>query len=82
VPTDACTVPTEVYVVETFGYRNVVTSRAEGAGLLQAVSSPFVRMKPRDTVWLNLTAHNIHLFSKSGDALYHPPRSGNRESRN
>jgi ABC-type sugar transport system ATPase subunit len=76
VQTGSCTVPTEVYVVETFGYRNVVTSAAQGAGLLQAVASPFVKLRPKDTVWLNLEASTIHLFAPSGAALYHPAHNG------
>lgn len=76
--TESCTVPTEVYVVETFGYRNVVTSATQGAGLLQAVSSPFIKMRPKDTVWLNLEEGTLHLFAPSGQAIYHPQRNGSR----
>ncbi len=78
VQTELCCVPTEVYVVETFGYRNVVTSTAQGAGLLQAVASPFVRMRPKDTVWLNLAGETVHLFTPRGEAIYHPARAGRR----
>lgn len=70
--TPACTVPTEVYVVETFGYRNIITCEAQGAGLVQAVASPFVRVRPKDRLWLNLGVERIHLFAPDGAALYHP----------
>ena len=72
----SCTVPTDVYVVETFGYRNIITCEAQGAGLVQAVSSPFVRVKPKDRLWLNLGFERIHLFGPDGAALYHPSSNG------
>ena len=74
--TATCTVPTDVYVVETFGYRNIVTCSAQGAGLVQAVSSPFVRVKPKDRIWLNLACDRIHLFGPDGAALVHPSSNG------
>ena len=39
-PGEKCTIPAKVYVVETFGYRNIVTCEFEGAGLVQSVASP------------------------------------------
>jgi ABC-type sugar transport system ATPase subunit len=72
--TEHCCVPTEVYIVETFGYRNVVTSTVPGVGLVQSVTSPFVKVRPKETVWLNLSAENLHLFASGGEAIYHPAR--------
>lgn len=74
--TAECTVPTDVYVVETFGYRNIITCEAQGAGLVQAMSSPFMRVKPKDRLWLNLGFEHIHLFGPDGAALHHPTPNG------
>ena len=76
--TELCSVATEVYIVETFGYRNVVTSTVPGVGLVQSVSSPFVKVRPKETVWLNLSAENMHLFGPGGEAIYHPARATGR----
>jgi multiple sugar transport system ATP-binding protein len=70
-------VPVEVYVVETFGYRNIVTSRCTGSGLVQSVSPSDMKFNVRDTAWLNLNVDNIHIFSSSGEAISHP-KSRNR----
>jgi multiple sugar transport system ATP-binding protein len=75
--TASCTVPTAVYVVETFGYRNIITCDAQGAGLVQAVSSPFVRVRPKDQLWLDLSFERIHLFGPDGAALVHPSTQAN-----
>jgi hypothetical protein len=64
-------------VVETFGYRNIVSCRVPGAGLLQSVSPPEMKLTPKDTAWLQLTADHIHLFAPNGAAISHPvPTNG------
>jgi multiple sugar transport system ATP-binding protein len=67
-----CNVPTEVYVVETFGYRNIVTCQFQGSGLLQSAASPEMKFRVKDTAWLELTANHVHLFAPSGEAISHP----------
>ncbi len=71
-PTNAHTVPAEVYVVETFGYRNIVTCECGGAGLVQAVTPSDVKVSIHERVFLDLSEENIHLFSPEGDAISHP----------
>ena len=62
----------EVYVVETLGYRNIITCKCKDAGLVQSVASPDLKIKMGDTAWLNLSVRNIHLFDPQGDAISHP----------
>jgi len=69
---EGCTAPVEVYVVETFGYRNIVTCQCPGGGLVQSVAPPEMKLNVRDTAWLNLDADHIHLFTPSGAAISHP----------
>lgn len=70
--TDVCSVPVEVYVVETFGYRNIVSCRVERGGLVQSVATPELEFNIRETAWIKLTQHEMHLFSPSGEAISHP----------
>ena len=72
VRSDECTTPVEVYVVETFGYRNVVTCKCKDSGLVQSVASPDLKIKVGDTAWLNLSVQKIHLFAFAGEAISHP----------
>jgi multiple sugar transport system ATP-binding protein len=79
-----CIVPVEVYVVETFGYRNIVTCEAKGSGLVQAVSSPELNVGVGNIVWINLSEQRVHLFSPEGEAISHPAwfKNGNEERPN
>ncbi len=72
VQTEVCTVPVEVYVVETFGYRNIVTCQVAGSDLVQSVSEPEMKFEPRDTAWLELTSDHVHMFAPDGIAISHP----------
>jgi multiple sugar transport system ATP-binding protein len=67
-----CNVPVEVYVVETFGYRNIVTCKCKGSGLVQSVASPELKVAVGDLAWINLSEKKVHLFSPEGDAISHP----------
>jgi multiple sugar transport system ATP-binding protein len=69
---EICNVPTEVYVVETFGYRNIVTCQFQGSGLLQSVAPSEMKLGVKDTAWLELTADHVHLFAPNGEAISHP----------
>ncbi len=66
------TVPVEVYVVETFGFRNLVTCRFQDGGLLQSVSPPDLRFDVGQTAWLDITADKVHIFAPDGKAISHP----------
>jgi multiple sugar transport system ATP-binding protein len=85
-PTESgdCIVPVEVYVVETFGYRNIVTCESRGSGLVQAVSAPDLKIAVGDVVWINLSEKRVHLFSPEGEAISHPAwfKNGDEERRN
>lgn len=70
--TDPDMAPAEVYVVETFGFRNIVTFRCQDTGLLQSVSSPDVKFQTGATAWLELTADHVHLFAPDGKVISHP----------
>lgn len=74
---EECTTPAEVYVVETFGYRNIITCRCKGAGLVQSVAAPDLKFKAGDVAWLDLSLRNLHLFDSQGDAISHPVLHGN-----
>lgn len=71
-PSEECTIPAKVYVVETFGYRNIVTCELKDSGLVQTVADPEVKIKVGDTAWLSLSERKIHLFAPSGEAVSHP----------
>lgn len=73
-PNETCTVAAEVYVVETFGYRNVVTCRCGATDTVQSVSSPEIKVNVGDTVFLSLSADRVHLFAPDGMAISHPAR--------
>ena len=78
VKNQTCTVPVEVYVVETFGFRNIVTCRVKGGGLVQSVAPPEMTFKVGDIAWLELTADQVHLFAPGGAAITNPvPTNGN-----
>ena len=80
VQTETCTVPVEVYVVETFGFRNIVTCQVQGGGLVQSVASPEMTLKVGDTAWLELTTDRIHLFAPDGTAISNPsPTNGGND---
>ncbi len=63
-------VPAEVYVTETLGHRNILTAKL-GNNLVQVVTPPEFAVKVKDTVWLDLSPANVHVFS-SGLAIAHP----------
>jgi multiple sugar transport system ATP-binding protein len=65
-------VQTEVYVVETFGYHNIVTCQCKSAGLVQSFVPPNVKINIHETVFLDLSEKNIHLFVQDGEAILHP----------
>ncbi len=67
------TVPAEVYVVEAQGHRNLLTVKI-GENLVQVAAPTETSWKLRDTVWLDLTPANLHVFA-DGVSIYHPPRS-------
>lgn len=79
VQTEIHKVPVEVYVVETFGFRNIITCRIRGGNdLVQSVAPPEMAFKVNDTAWLELTTDHIHLFAPGGVAISHPiPTNGN-----
>lgn len=66
------TIPAEVYVVETFGYRNIVTCQCKGAGLVQSIVSPDVKINIHETVFLDLSDKNVHVYVPDGEAITHP----------
>jgi multiple sugar transport system ATP-binding protein len=70
--TDPDMVPAEIYVVETFGFRNIVTFRCQDTGLIQSVSSPDVKFQTGGTAWLEITADHVHLFASDGKVISHP----------
>jgi multiple sugar transport system ATP-binding protein len=76
---EQCTIPVEVYVVETFGYRNIVTGRWPGSDLVQSVAPPEMRLTVKDTAWLHLGVENVHLFTPSGEEISHPKFNNHRE---
>jgi ABC-type sugar transport system ATPase subunit len=69
--TERCFVQAEVYVLEKFGYRNIVTVRV-GGGLVQAVAPPELPIDVNGSVWLNLDMWHVHLFDADGKAISHP----------
>jgi ABC-type sugar transport system ATPase subunit len=64
--------PVEIYVVETFGFRNIVTFRCQETGLLQSVSSPDEKFETGGAAWLEITADHVHLFAPNGMVISHP----------
>jgi multiple sugar transport system ATP-binding protein len=76
---ELCTIPVDVYVIETFGYRNIVTCRCPGSDLVQSVAPPDIKFAVNDTAWLRLNAENVHLFARSGEEISHPKSHNNRK---
>lgn len=68
--TDTHVVPSEVYVVESQGHRDLVTVKV-GKNLLHVATSPEETWKVKDTAWLNIGSHNLHVFA-NGIAVHHP----------
>ncbi len=65
-------VPGEAFVTETLGHRNILTAKL-GNNLVQIVTPPELTFQVRDTVWLNLSQENLHVFA-DGLAIAHPKR--------
>ena len=67
-------VPSEVFVTETLGHRNLLTAKL-GKNLVQVVTPPELTFEVKDTVWLDLSPDNLHVFA-DGLAIAHPrPRT-------
>ena len=67
-------VPSEVFVTETLGHRNLLTAKL-GNNLIQVVTPPELTFKVKETVWLDLSPDNLHVFA-DGLAITHPrPRA-------
>ncbi len=60
----------EVYVTETLGHRNILTAKL-GKNLVQVVTPPELTFEVKDTVWLDLSQDNLHVFA-DGRAIAHP----------
>jgi len=67
-------VPGEAFVTETLGHRNILTAKL-GKDLVQVVTPPELAFNVRDTVWLDLSQDNVHVFA-DGLAVGHPRRQG------
>lgn len=65
-------VPAEVYVVETLGHRNIVTTKL-GSSFAQVIMNPEDTISIGQTIWLDLTAKHYHLFA-DGISATHPTR--------
>jgi multiple sugar transport system ATP-binding protein len=63
-------VPGEMYVTETLGHRNILSAKL-GNNLVQVVTPPELAFKVKDTVWLDLSPANVHVFC-DGLAIAHP----------
>jgi multiple sugar transport system ATP-binding protein len=66
------TVPTEIYVVETLGHRDIVTTKI-GPHLVKVIAAPGMSLQVGDTVWLDISADTYHLFADE-NAIAHPSR--------
>ncbi|MDH4137031.1 MAG: ABC transporter ATP-binding protein [Anaerolineae bacterium] len=67
-------VPSEAFVTETLGHRNLLTAKL-GKNLVQVVTPPELTFEVKDTAWLNLGPDNLHVFA-DGLAIAHPrPRT-------
>ena len=64
--------PAEVYVVETLGHRNIVTTRI-GNHQVRVVTPPEIEVNVGDTIYLDIQSGNYHLFG-DGQAFCHPIR--------
>lgn len=66
--------PVVVYLVESQGHRNLVTTKL-GEDFVQVVTPPEQSWKVGERAWLSLHARLLHVFA-DGQALYHPaPRT-------
>lgn len=63
-------IPAEVYVIETLGHQNIVTTKV-GNDLVKILTKPEFVLAVRDTVWLNIGPQNYHLFADE-IAVSHP----------
>jgi ABC-type sugar transport system ATPase subunit len=70
-------VPGEIFVVEPYGYRTVITVKV-GESLIRVVPSEG-RWRLKETVWLDLNGANVHLFADS-KAIYHPASTTKQDS--
>lgn len=66
------TVPGEVYVVESLGHRDILTTKV-GEHLVKVVAAPGMNLTVRDTVWLDISPQTCHLFGDE-QAIAHPSR--------
>jgi multiple sugar transport system ATP-binding protein len=62
--------PVEVYLVESQGHRNLVTTKI-GEDFVQVVTPPEQIWKVGERAWLSLHAKLLHVFAE-GQALHHP----------
>jgi multiple sugar transport system ATP-binding protein len=65
-------VPGEAYVTESLGYRNLLTAKL-GKNLVQVVTPPELTFEAKDTIWLDLSQSNLHVFANRL-AIAHPRR--------
>lgn len=65
-------VPVEVYVVETLGHRNIVTTKL-GESFVQIVTDPDIPLEVGQIMWTDLSSNNCHVFA-DGKAIAHPSR--------
>jgi multiple sugar transport system ATP-binding protein len=65
-------VPAEVYVIETLGHRNIVTTQI-GDHQVKVITPPEVELNVKDIIYLDIRAENYHLFG-DGFAICHPVR--------
>lgn len=72
-PDESHRVPGEVYIVEHMGYSNIISVKV-GEGLIRVMAHSSFRPSIRDTVWLSLDSHHVHLFFKQ-KSVYHPIHS-------
>lgn len=67
---DTHTTPSEVYVVETLGHRDIVTVKI-GPHLVKVIAPSGMDLNVKDTVWLNINPQTYHLFLDE-QAIAHP----------
>ena len=70
VPNEKHNAPVDVYLVESQGHRNLVTTEL-GEDFVQVVTPPGQSWKVGERAWLSLHAELLHVFA-DGQALYHP----------
>jgi multiple sugar transport system ATP-binding protein len=64
--------PAEVYVVETLGQRDIVTTKI-GPHLVKVAAASGLGLRVKDSVWLNIGPATYHLFGDE-TAIAHPNR--------